>query len=231
MALRNRIAGALVLGTLALSLQGCGKKGGNYSTPQEVFDAFKTAGAKEDYKGQLDCLTDDSRNMLVGGAVLMISMVRDLAPQLGKGDEDKAKVKPLQDLLQKHGVKDELVKQVVGEVFGEALKKGSGKGAETMKKATRKLAEPIKDQVAFLTDAMAALQQANPQMATDEQEKRLAMKNAELHDLTISGDTAKGTLVTKKGGVENREPLHFRKVEGGWRVDLEEALLKKGGGR
>jgi hypothetical protein len=91
-----------------------------------------------------------------------------------------------------------------------------------------KLAEPIKDQVAFLKDVRAAVVQLDPELAV-KQDILLAVKNSELKDVTTTGDTAKGTIVTRHAGEEKRVPIQFRKEDGAWRVDLTELIFKRGG--
>ena len=44
----------------------------------------------------------------------------------------------------------------------------------------------------------------------------------ELKDLKIDGDKATATLVRKKGGKDAQEPIEFRKVGGGWKLELPE---------
>jgi hypothetical protein len=213
MATYKRIVGVVAVAALLLVAQGCGRK--KHGSPQEAFDAAKNAAAKEDYRTFTDCLTPDSQKVMSGVLVLTISMGQGFAA-LG-GEELKAKLKPLDDVLKKHGVKQE----EVGKILKDAKKDGPG-----VRGAMLKIAEPIKDHAAFLEDLAAAGKKAG---GDDKNQATAPFKNAELKDLTVSGDTAKGAMVTSVGGKEKRQPMYFRQVDGGWKIDLVEAVMQKGG--
>jgi hypothetical protein len=233
MAVHKRMAGIVILAALGLAMAGCGKKDATQGTPQETFDAFKNAGAKEDYKAFTDLLTTDSRNAMTGGALLWVGVTREQFEKLGL----KGPMKPLQDVLKKHGVKEEAFMEAMesykkmGEGNLKAVEKGSldmGKAQAAERAFVIKLAELIKDQAAFVKDVRAVVVKLDPELAV-KQDILQAVKNSELKDVTTTGDTAKGTIVTKHAGVEKRVPIQFRKEDGAWRVDLTEVLFKKGG--
>jgi hypothetical protein len=211
------MASVLVLAALGLTLPGCGRKA--HGSPQEVFDAFKTAAAKEDYKGFTECLTNDSRKVLTGGMVFGVVMIRQFAGLAGKGAGDEAKMKPLEDALKKHGITDDFLKKVSadGPKLGDPV---------ALKNAIMKMAEPVKDHGAFMADVVAATKQMGAK--EDPSKKLMSFKTAELRDVKTSGDTATGTVVIRDGGAEKSEPIHFRKEEGGWRIDVTEMMMKKG---
>src|SRR5262245_36995692 len=98
------VAGSVLL-MAALSAAVAGG-GATYRTPEEVFDAAKKAMAKEDWKGFCATLTDDSRDVLAGGLAMMPLMAKGFAKFAGEDKEKEilAKIKPLTDVLAKHGL-------------------------------------------------------------------------------------------------------------------------------
>ncbi len=219
MALHKGMAGVVILAALGLTLPGCGRKSASYGSPQEVFDAFKNAAAKEDYKTFTDCLTTDSRKAMTGGLVVAVVMMKQFAGLGGKGGELDAKLKPLDDVMKKYDLKEDAVKQV----FAEAAKGGADPTAA--KNSMLKLSDSIKDHGAFMADVMGALKQIG---GKGEANKLTAFKDAELKDVKTSGDTATGTVVVRQGGSEKSNPVQFRKEDGGWRIDMTEMMMKKG---
>jgi hypothetical protein len=199
--------GMMVFAVSCLLAGGCG--GGGHKTPEDAFKAARTSLEKEDWKGFSDCLTDDSRDQMAGGFV-MIGVMMKLVGSPG-GDEAKAKLKPIDDVLAKHGLTDEVMKKMPDEK--------PGKDPESAKKAMKKLVEPIKDKGAFIADMMAAMKK----MGDGKKENSIPLpKDAELKDVKIEGDTAKGFVVTK----EKKEPIEFRKVGGGWKIEMPMDPLK-----
>jgi hypothetical protein len=77
------MAGVVLFASLGLAMPGCGKKNATHGPPQETFDAFKNAGAKEDYKAFMDLLTTDSRNAIAGGGLLSLGVTRELFEKSG----------------------------------------------------------------------------------------------------------------------------------------------------
>ncbi len=204
--------GMLLLALLGLMAPGCGKSGGTtHATPEDVFKAAKAATDKEDWKGFCDCLTDDSRDTFAGGMAFAGAMMKAFG---GLGGKDlQAKLKPIDDVFNKHGLTE------------EALKKTPGGGAEKdMAKAMKELVAPVKDKSAFVADMLAALKQAGEGKGKD---SGPFPKDAVLKDLKIDGNTAKGVIVTKQGG-EKSEPIEFRKVGAGWKIDIPADSLKIG---
>jgi hypothetical protein len=215
----KRMAGIVIVVALGLAAPGCGKKG--QSTPQEAFDAFKNAAAKEDWKAFTECLTNDSRKVMAGSMVAAVVMMKQFAEGPGKA-EFEAKLKPLNDVMKKYDLKEDAFKDAFKEIYAEAIKGGGD--AEGGKKALIKLGESIKDPGAFMGDVASALKQFGRK---DDMSKLAAFKEAVVKDVKTSGDTATGTIVLREGGSEKSDTIHFRKEEGVWRIDMVEMITRK----
>jgi hypothetical protein len=208
---KHRVVGGLVL-FVALGTALAGGRGTTYRTPQEAFDAAKKAIAREDWKGFCATLTDDSRDVLAGGMVMVPLMIKGFA-KLAPEDKQKellAKLKPLEDVMAKHGLTEEALAKMPKD------EKPGGKGPEAIKQAFKKLLAPVKDRSAFVADMIAAMKKMDPKQAKEGP----LPADAELKDVKIEGDTAKGMIVTKKGGQEKRAPIDFRRIDGSWKIDL-----------
>ncbi len=176
----------------------------SYSSPQEVFNAASGAAAKEDWETFSNCLTEDSRNNVAGMLVISATFMK----AFGEMDKTKGKerFKPVDDALKKHGVTDEMLKSKdINPINPDA---------NAQRQMIAKLAEPIKDKAAFIGDMMRALKQVS------DSKNSMTPLEGELKDVKVDGDTAKGTYVSKKGGKEKSEPIEFRKVDGGWKIEL-----------
>jgi hypothetical protein len=77
--------------------------------------------------------------------------------------------------------------------------------------AAKRMTEPIKDKIAFLAQMLALADKA-PDLG-----KRLPGKG-KLAELKIDGDTATAVMVTTEAGAEKKEPIEFRRTDGGWLI-------------
>src|SRR5215471_9029682 len=103
----NLVLCTVLLIALVATWAGCGKSPTKdepaiklYQTPEEVFGAFMAAGAKEDWKGMCECLTDETRDKLAAGLILAGAFAKGFA----KTEEEKARLKPVEDVLARHGI-------------------------------------------------------------------------------------------------------------------------------
>jgi hypothetical protein len=100
-----------------------------HKTPQEVFDAAKTAIMKDDLKTFVDCLAPESIETMAGAMAC-------------------TQLPPKRELLAKHGLTDEIIKK---------LPKMKGvPSAEDQEKIFKAWSVPIKDKAAFLVEVFAA---------------------------------------------------------------------------
>jgi hypothetical protein len=75
-------------------------KGGDveYRTPEEAFDAFKTAARNKDYKALANCWTPESQEQVLAVMLTGVTVLR------GRPEEARKNWKPVTDVLEKHGV-------------------------------------------------------------------------------------------------------------------------------
>jgi hypothetical protein len=185
-------------------------QGTKYATPREAFEAVNRAAAKKDWKTVHEGLTPESGDRLTGYLVHTGALIQLFAP-LDKTGRMTALVRPLQNAFKKHGLTGETLRKVVK--AGKA-----GKGPKERDAALRKLAWLVKDQPGFVAEV-------SPYFERIEGASVLFGKPI-LKDVKVSGDTATGTLVERKGA-ETSEPITFKKVDGGWRVELPISLGQK----
>lgn len=198
------LASGLLLSALVCALLvGCGGATA-HKTPEDAFNAMKTAAEKEDYKTFCDCLTDESRDVIAGTAVFLGAVTKAVFSAPTATNADKEKLRPIDDIVKKHGLNEDFLKKV--DVKGILLTKDKGASL----KAMQKLVEPVKDRTALAVDLFGALKKLDGEQFDLTRE----FSKAELKDLKIDGDTARGTLVKGK----NNEPVDFRKIEGGWKI-------------
>jgi hypothetical protein len=221
---RSTFAGAAVLAALVLATAGPPGYGGEaHRTPQEVFEAARKAAKAKDYKTFMKCLTDDSQDTLAGGTAFAALMMKGFVEAFAKGDDAKKvqeMVKNLDAVLARHGLTEEAFAKLKEEMPKDAKDVGA------IQKVVKTLVRPIKDKAAFFGDIVGALEKLSP----GKEQGGPFPADAELKDVKIDGATAAGVIVSKQGDKEKREPIHFRRVGEGWKIDLPlEALMKKGG--
>lgn len=199
-----------------------------YKTPQAVYDAFWGALKKKDFKTAIDCLAPDS---LKQAAVdLAFQGVREReggfrpVPKDAKDGGEKMKpdekMKPVFEVLDKHGLTEKVTKDIPRTPFG----RGS-------KKARADMAALIKKPEAFTLDMLKALDKARPGMIGGGGDR-----SQKLEDVKIEGDKAKGNVVhtfefkdkDKVGKNEFKQAIEFVKVNGGWRVDPDAGRRDRG---
>jgi hypothetical protein len=179
------------------------QKGAGHKTPEEVFEAAKTAMTSGDYKTFVACLTPEAVDSLAGQLAFGAAFMKGFSALDKKGDSAK-KFKPMFDVLDKHGLTDEFFKK-------NQVKMGKSKAENA--KALRALGAKIKDAPVFVVDIM----NASPAQQKKEMQD---FGSAKLKDLKVDGDTAKATLVSKKQGKDKEEPIEFKKIDGSWKMDI-----------
>jgi len=192
-----------------------------YKSPEEVFAAMKRAGEKDDWKTICGCLTEESRDVMAGGIAMISVMFKAFESLPGAKGESKDLVKALDETLTKHGLT---------EAWLAKLKDAPPidlNNPEAMKKALRKLVEPIRDRSAFVADVISTFKKLDKEKKKD---GLLFPRNAELRDVTIDKGTAKGVVVSKMGDQEKRDPIQFRRVGASWLIELPDGQFKFGPG-
>jgi hypothetical protein len=212
----------LLLATLLCSMTvGCG--GGGHDSPEAAFDAWKAAGASKDWNGVCKCMTADSRDAMASSMVItgtMAKMFATMAPDGEKGEEAKAALKAIDEVFKKHGIDEDAMKKM-------QEKRGGKKpdGPEEALAMLKELAAPIKDKPAFIGEMFAELDKLN-----DDASLGLPFENATLKDLEVDGDTAMATIVKNTDGVEKSNAIAFKKVDGGWLIDIPMERMMSGSG-
>jgi len=201
--------GALAAALLVLSgdARGQAKK---YESPNAVFDAFQSSVKKKDWKTAYTCLTPDSGDRLAGQMIFVGAMIKSFAA-FDKTGKLAGLVKPIDAVFDKHGLTKESL-----------AKAKPSKDPKEQDAALLKLARLVKDRAAFLGELMPVMEKLGSKKGDE-------LGKATLKDVKIDGDNATGTAVTEKGGVEKEEPLKFKKIGGGWRIDLPITTGKKKG--
>ncbi len=221
MKFRLAAAGALVA-VLALSLADAPAQRGPskaYATPQAVFAAAHKAAQKDDWKALYNCLTPDSREAITGQLVFAGVMIKAFA-SFDKSGKAADALKPIDATFTKYG----LTKDVLDKIKPEKV----GPDATPKEKAAfaRTYAAPIKgkDRPAFVAEMMKSMEKLG--------KKKPPTGDATLKDVKITGNTATGTSTEKQeDGTEKTEPVAFKKVGGGWLIEMPlDGPRKKGGG-
>jgi hypothetical protein len=219
---KNIVAGTLLLLT-ALSSGLAGERAPTFSTPQQAFEAARGAAQKGDWKGVCATLTDESRDALAGALAVLPSMYKAMARRAGP--KEKAvldKLRPLALVLAKHGLSEKTFNNLLAERAGAADKD------EAIKLALPRLLAPVRDRCAFIADMFDALKKVDEKQAA----RSPIAANAQLKDVTLDGDTAKGVIVTRvPGGRDRRDPIAFRRRAGSWKIDLPFGPGKQSGKR
>jgi hypothetical protein len=168
---------------------------GGASTPEGVFENFKTAMKNKDYKSGYAQMTPDSQDMMLGGLAISMTM----GP-----NADPAKAAEAQKVADKYGVKKiDVTKLQPGQDPASLVKESVA---------------DVKDKAACFADMMTWME--NNAAGKDRAEKMEAYSRAELTDLKIEGDIANGMVKLKRNGQENSNPMSFKKIGGNWYIDL-----------
>ncbi|MCC6420904.1 MAG: hypothetical protein IT429_21935 [Gemmataceae bacterium] len=206
-------AGALLVALFAATPAYAGGK--KYDSPKAVFDAFKEAAKKEDWKTVCDCLTDDSSKMLAGAMAAGSLFIKGFIDAFAEKDQTgklKEIAKAIDDLLKKHSVTQE----TLGGLDFKELMQNAKADPDKMKKELAKVGAKIKNPCGFLTDFGAAAKKLPGKQGSPLE----SAANATLKDLDIKGDKATAKIVTMKDGKEKVEPIEFRKIDGGWKIEI-----------
>jgi hypothetical protein len=213
--IRYKVAVGLVL-LAAVSAASAGSGGApSYKTPQEAFAALEKASKNKDWKTVYDVFTDETQEFLAGALPLLVISAKEvakLAPK-DKREEALARLKKAEQVLARNGLTEEFLKR---------LEKELREGKLEMKKAFKMLLAPVKDRRAFVVDMLATMDRFK------EFKFKEFRGGNQLKDVKVEGDKATAVLVNRTGKKEWRRPIAFRRLGGGWRMELPEVLLVQG---
>jgi hypothetical protein len=212
LALGGLLLAALVVGASAQDTEPK-RKAKVYKTPQEVFEAVLAARQKRDARAMVDCFTPEAVKRIATDLAVQSFFVRDRAEgkylkDQGKDkiEEEAKKLKPQLDVLDKHGLTEKATKD---------LRPANFRATKEQREGLRKL---IKDPEAFVVEFMTAQAKAEPRPPEGKDDPK-----PKLADVKTDGDKGTGNVVvTLKAGNESKEikqPVLFRKVNDGWRID------------
>lgn len=192
---------------------GGGSKAPKYDSPAKVFEAAKSAVEKKDMAGFLKCMTPESQEVFAGVLAMSALMMKALAEAFGGGGDNKELAK-IDDVLKKHGLTTKMMKEL------------ENSDDKDPKAAIKKLTAPIKDKPAFVKDIMAALESMGDKGGGGGPADDFAGK---LTNVKVDGDSATGTVTQTKDGEKKEDEINFKKVNGGWLIDLSSMLDKVAG--
>lgn len=207
--LGSALALLLLSGIAGLESQAGEKKTPLYKTPQAVFDAARKAAEKGDGKGVIQILSDDNRDGMAGMMVIIGSFSTQVGAAFAKTDEDKEKIKKIDDVLTRYGVTQEMAKNAIA-----LAKEMKGKQPFEALPPLRKLLEPVKDRAGLIADMMVLTDKKGGKPFDE-------FKTAKLQDVKVDGDVARGSVLVTKDGAEKTEPIEFRKEGGGWKIHMD----------
>jgi hypothetical protein len=128
----------------------------------------------------------------------------EAAEAKAKMDEMNKQIAKIDDVLKKHNVTEESMKDLNPMSMGDDPAKA--------KDALLKIGSGIKDKPAFIGEIMTVLEAMNE--GEGESPNPIAGK---LENLKTDGDSATGEVVKDDG---SKEPIAFKKMDGGWLIDL-----------
>ncbi len=188
----------------------CVKNEGGYSTPNEVWDAYRQAMHKGRWKDAFRHLTPRSQEYCVQGFVFIAAYVR--------GGPDKDSAAKLKAILGKHGLDLDQIEPEAEKVTSKA----------EVAAYVDQLNQRVKDKEQLFHDVMSVLEPKLP-WPRDKRGKRVIIWG-KLTAVTVVGDTAIGKCMEKLdqndvfeiGGVRQTEreaEIAFRKLNGRWFVE------------
>jgi hypothetical protein len=174
---------------------------GGPSSPEAAFAAFRDAGRSKNWRKLYDTVTPESQDQLVGLMALTIQMA-------ALGDEDA------KSLAGRHGLSS-------GSAINPAGPGGFANVMRQMQEQAQNAGNSISNKREFFADAMSLLlRKAEEKGGGSSSSPFDDVGNAELTDVVITEDRARGKHKVEKNGRELEMPIAFRKVDGSWRVDL-----------
>ncbi|MBM3997175.1 MAG: hypothetical protein FJ303_23945 [Planctomycetes bacterium] len=196
---------AIALAAIAGNADVASAQAKKYATPREVYDAAKAAAAKKDYKAISECFTAETVDGMCGGMIFVGSLVKAFAKfdKAGKGADA---AKQIDKIFEKYGLSKDKIEA--------SPKVDFGKDPEGANRALQALGKLVKDQPGFFGDMSNLLDsQGKKKDSLFDAMSNLA-KDPEIDEK--NKNTAKGTVIRDK----TERAINFKKIDGGWRIDL-----------
>jgi hypothetical protein len=176
-------------------------------TPQQVFLRAKTAAASHQWREYCELLTPQSRDYMAGALALSAIVIQGQA-KMARTPTDTLSQQRLQQraqrvgqVLDQHGLTIDRLRQIDG------LDSQSDP-----RRAMQQLAASIADPTAFVSDMLDALRS----FGTD----HVTLANTHLVNVQVDADLARGELVSRVDGQEQKQPLGFERIDGQWKLSL-----------
>jgi hypothetical protein len=215
------VAGGVLAGVVAcvLVLWGAWFAVGLIRSPQAVFETAKSAAEREDWETFCGCLTPESRDQMAGMLVVVAAMMRGFGGLAALGGPEKAqaaqaKIKPIVDVLDKHGLDEATLK---------SMRPTPMQVGQTPPDQLQRVLAPIKDRSQFIADMINAMKQFGAP-----QDSKPLQSDARLENVVIDGDAATGTVVQTRNGVERRDEMRFKRIGVSWKIDLGTPGVRSG---
>jgi hypothetical protein len=197
------------------------KAAGSYKTPDDAFNAAKKASAKKDYKAIYNLLAPASQELLTAQVALLCVATKNAADVDPKAKGLREQVKPILEVMKRHGLSDEAVKK---------LKPFNPKAdAKEQEKVFKEAVKPIKDRGQFVDDALTAMRKVAPKGSQNLDE----IAKDKLSDVKIDGEKATGKVTGMRfdpKGAEKKQKTYtfsFEKIQGSWRIVLPQPAKGK----
>jgi hypothetical protein len=177
-----------------------------HKTPQAVFDAAMVAQNKKDFKAMVACLAPEARKDMASGFAWAALNIKE-----GNPGEIRKALKPMFDVLDKHGLTQKATKNIQ-----------LGDDPKVEAKSRLALRKMIKNHAAFAAEYLAAQDKVGGGDRPGETKTKLT-------ELKIKGDKATATMEVDFGGNQpTRQPIEFVKIGGGWKMIPEPREQKAG---
>jgi hypothetical protein len=208
------LAGLLLAALAAQATAQKDKAVPTYKTPQEVFDGVLAAIDARDARAMIGCFTPQAQRQMAARYAAQGAFLRAQAESKSSKDKDEdfvKKYRPLFDVMDKHGL------------TAKASKGLKVKGLRPTKEEREAILKLLDDPAAFAADYAAAYDKVEPRKdRKDEPKPKLA-------DVKIDGDKAVANVVVTVARKEKdrelsrevKQPVSFRKIDGGWRMEAE----------
>lgn len=174
--------------------------GQGFETPEAAFTAFRDALQNDDWATAAGYMTDESQAAFAGVLIFGAGIAAAFDPEHAKD---------LEALMEKHGLSEESTSEPP-----------PGVDPSDPLGMMRALSAPIKDKAAFIGELTAWLDKNADSSDTPD------FGAAELTDVTVEGETARGTVT----GGEGPDSIEFRRINGRWFVHLPDEEFQMAGG-
>lgn len=177
-----------------------------YESPRDCYDAMTIAASRDDFEAALDCMTLETQQQL-GGLLLYRGHLNRVAADYAmfrgdkRGEGTKAAIAGMTEIFDEYNINAKVLDNLPA-FTPQTL-------SDT--KAMGQLGKRIEDLHGFTSSMLALLAKLNPGKAP------LEVLDGELTIEESDEDTAQGII---RAG-DATEPVEFRRIEGGWQIDLK----------